>query len=126
MNNNSPVAGRLEVSSPIEGMQVSLAAYKSLVSDYALRAKQAEDMVSTLMLKNIPEAAFMDMVVNKINDHIDSRGIERSTQFLGVLQTTLIALTNTHQNIDTRSPDQIKSELVEIIKAITVAVAPSN
>ncbi len=111
----------MKTNSPQEALQVSLQAYKSLVSDYALRARQAEDMTAALLAK-LPEDQ-TDMLVNKINTHMSVRELERSTQYLGVLQVTLLALTNLQRS--TVSPEDLNSELLEIIKALTITVNPN-
>ena len=108
---------RLETRSPDEGLQVSLAAYKSLVSDYALRARQAEDMVQLLM-SELPKDVLVNSIVSKVQQHIEARGIERSTQYLGVIQTTLLALTK----LNTEQPNEA---LLTIIKALTLTINPN-
>ncbi len=109
-------------NSPIEGLQVSLASYKALVSDYALRARQAEAMVATLMQKNIPPEVFATQVVNKVMQDVETRELERSTQYRGVIQTTIMSLTNLRlSNPDRETYDDC---VLEIIKALTVAVSP--
>lgn len=117
---------RLETSSPQEGLQVSLAAYKSLVSDYALRARQAEEMANVLMVERIPPELMASNVVNRITEHIQARGLERATQYLGVLQTTLMALTNLQRTKCSLTPEQLDEELLTIIKALTITASPSN
>jgi len=110
----------LNILNPQEALQVSLQAYKSLVSDYALRAQQAEALTASLLAK-LPDDQH-SMLVNKITEHIGVRELERSTQYLGVLQTTLLALTNLQRS--TVTPEHLDSELLEIIKALTVTVNP--
>lgn len=111
----------MKTNSPHEAQQVSLQAYKSLVSDYALRARQAEDMAAALLAKLPFDQT--DMLVNKIRTHMDTRELERSTQYLGVLQVTLLALTNLQRS--TVTPEDLNSELLEIIKALTITVNPN-
>ena len=99
---------------------MSLAAYKSLVSHYSLRAKQSEDMVRLLMSDKIPKEIYETAIVNKVQAHIETRGVERSTQYLGLLQTTLLALTNIRNNVS--DIEKTDKDLLEVIKALTVAV----
>ncbi len=111
---------RLQSSSPVEGLQLSLTAYKSLVSDYALRTRQAEDLCNKMMVANIDR----DVLVNTVCAHIDARGLERSVQYLAIIQTTLMALTEIHKKSSSIAPEQLDFELLEIIKALTVATNP--
>lgn len=95
-------------------MSVTVQAYKSVVSDYALRTKQAEEMVTVLMNDKIPQDRLSTEVVNKVYEHMNARGVERSAQYLGLLQTTLMALTE----IQKHKPDP---DILEIIKSLTLA-----
>lgn len=97
-----------------ESLSLSIAAYKALISDYLLRAKQAEDMVVLLTNEKIPKEVFLEEVVNKIQKHLDEKGVERSAQYLGLLQTSLLAL-------NALQKEQPNDSLLEIIKAITLA-----
>lgn len=107
---------RLESYSPDAALQLSLQAYKSLISDYALRARQAEDMVKLLM-SDIPAEVRTTAIVEKIKVHIELRELERATQYLGILQMTRLSLTSMLQ----RNPED--TQLIEIVKALTVAIA---
>ena len=124
-NGSPPMSSRLVTSSPQESTLVSLQAYKSLVSDYALRARQAEELVGQMLVTHLPKEVYGDSIVNKIAEHIEARELERSTQYLGVLQTTLLALTNLQRSISTTPIEQLDQELLTIIKALTVTVNPS-
>lgn len=110
---------RLLTASPMEGMQVSLAAMKSIISDYALRTRQAEEIANTLLSEVIPKETMQAIIVNTIKRHSDTRELERSTQYLGIIQVTLMALTSIHRRLSIE--DELNSELLEIIKALTVA-----
>lgn len=116
---------RLVTTSPVEGLKVSLAAYKSLISDYSLRAKQAEAMVALLMASHPNHEALSVSLVNTLREHLDTRGLERSTQLLGVLQTTLLALTEIRKGISSTPLVDIESELTTIVKALTVSINPN-
>lgn len=98
----------------VESLLLSIQAYKTVISDYAQRTKQAEEMVVVLMNEKIPQDVFASMVVNKVTAHIEARGIERSTQYLGLIQATLMALTNIQGS-------KLDPELVEVIKSLTLA-----
>ncbi len=110
---------RLETKSPVESLMLSLSAYKSLVSDYALRARQAEDMTAQLMIEKLGPEVIASMVVNKVQEHIEARGLERSVQYHGIIQTTLMALTNIRRSGTTG--EALDQELLEIIRALTIA-----
>jgi prophage DNA circulation protein len=81
-----------------------------------MRARQAEEMVKVLMA-DIPADVRTTAIVEKIKAHIELRELERSTQYLGILQTTLISLTAMQR----RYPDD--TQLIEVIKAITLATS---
>lgn len=72
-------------------------------------------MVAILMNEKIPKDEFIQTVVNKVTADIEARGIERSTQYLGLLQTTLMALNAIQRQ-------QPSPDLVEVIKSLTLAI----
>lgn len=117
--------GRLITYNNNEALMVSVAALKSLTSDYALRTRQAEEMCSLLISEKIPKEIFQDVIVNKLTEHISTRGLERSTQLFGVIQTTLMALTNIHRGLKNLTPEELDQQLLEIIKALTITCNPS-
>jgi hypothetical protein len=118
-------ANRLITKSPAEGLQVTITALKSLVADYSLRARQAEEMANLCLADKIPKEAFEALVVNKIREHMEVRGLDRSTHYLGIIQTTLMSLTNMHKELPKLETEQLEAELVTIIKALTIAINPT-
>lgn len=106
---------QVKITDNESSLRLSIKAYAAVISDYSLRTKQAEEMVGFLMRDKIPKDEFIRTVVNKIEQHVEARGIDRATQYLGLLQTTLMALTS----IQKKTPNP---ELLEIIKALTLAI----
>lgn len=77
------------------------------------------------MSDKIPSEVFEATIVNRLKDHMSARGLERSTHYLGVIQTTLMALTNIQRSFTTLSQSELEQELTTIIQALTVAANPS-
>jgi hypothetical protein len=79
--------------------------------------KQSQEMIA-LALGKIPEAeriSFYDMVVK----HMAERGIQKADQYETIIQTTLLGLNQVAQQT---ADAQAKQRLVEIIKALTIAI----
>lgn len=108
---------RIVGQSPREGLEVALASYKSIVSDLVLRAKQAEELTAALLNEKIPPELLATLVAPKILEHMNRRELERSTQLLGVVETTLLVLNDAAQST---TDEGTKSTLIEVIKGLTI------
>lgn len=77
-------------NSEVESLRLSLVAHKSLISEYALRAKQAEEAVRLLTNSWSPEnvKAFSDLVAS----HIKDRSNERAVHQRAMLETLEVSL----------------------------------
>lgn len=104
-------------------MVTVLAAHKALISDYALRARQAEDMASGLMSEHFRNNG--DAVAAKIIAHQEARGVERATQYMGVIQATLMSLTELHRSTKYRD-NPIHPALLDLVKALTLTTESAH
>ena len=95
-------------------LQVSLAAYRSLIDSYVERSRQAEAM-TMLLMEQLPKQELLSNVVNRIHDDQLLNATYRSAAYFTGIQTTVIGLTELNKRLN--DPD-----LVEIIKALTILI----
>jgi hypothetical protein len=98
-------------------LELSLAAMKSLVSDYALRARQAEELASRALLTAMTDTQVNDFA-NMVAGHMDARARERSIQQQALLQATVVAL-GAALNAE---GEQQKTMLANMLRDLTSAV----
>lgn len=102
-------------------LELSLNAHKSLVADYAQRAKQAEAAAAMLMRQKM-DADGIAMFAQLVAQHMEERGKTLAVHQQALLQTTLVALDST--------ADADEASLREVVnnvrKAITTAIAQMN
>lgn len=101
------------------GLLLTIAAVKSQVSGLDHRCRQAENMVGLLMSEKIPKAILHEQVFQRLVEHMAGREMERSTQYKGIIQTTLLALNQTAQSC---TDEATKARLVDMIKALTTTL----
>jgi hypothetical protein len=77
----------------IDQLNMQVTSLKSLVSEYASRANQAEQLASKLM-QGIDQVKAVE-IGGMISRHMDIRSKERAIHQQAVLQATLMALTST-------------------------------
>jgi len=94
------------------------AAHASALADYSLRTRQAEELAQQL-LKGHADAS---SIVNTIRNHIEEREADRATHFESVINATSMSVTLLRDNLQTLTTDQIKEQLIEIIKSLTIAI----
>ncbi len=102
-------------------LELSLAATKSLLSDYALRTRQAEATASRLVAETL-DTAQMHALSALIGQQIDVRNAERSVQQQAILQATVVALNAAMQ----LEGDEQKTMLAKIVRDLTSAVTHLN
>lgn len=88
MNNS-----RLEIVDKSQGLEFTIATYKSLLSEYSLRAKQAEEMTNQL-LQQLPLDTMTAMVKDLLDNHAETRATERSIHQQELLQTISAVITS--------------------------------
>jgi hypothetical protein len=102
-------------------LEHSLAALKSLLSDYVLRTRQAEAVASRLMSQNLTDAQ-VHVLATTISQQIDVRTTERSVQQQALIQATVVALNAALQT----EGEQQKELLTSILRNLTTAVTTLN
>lgn len=109
---------KVETNKQDQGLLLTIAALRSQVSDLSLRCRQFEHSVSVLMRDKLPTEVANDLF-SKVVEHLQERDIERSAQYKGVLQTTLLVLNETALAC---ADQKAKQRLVEVIKNLTLTV----
>jgi hypothetical protein len=99
-------------------LELSLAAMKSLVSNYAMRAKQAEELAGRLLMDKLNDQQ-MAAVVSLITEQIKLKAYERSVQQQAVLQATVVSLNAVLQTQDAAEQRRI---LLDMLRDLTSCV----
>jgi hypothetical protein len=102
-------------------LEMSLNATKSLLSDYALRTKQAEETVALLMREKL-DVETVTKLAQLVTTHMDVRSKERAVHQQAILQTTLIALSSGLAGDE----ETLRTSVNNIIKSITAALGHMN
>jgi hypothetical protein len=109
-------------------LELTLAATKALVSDWALRAKQAEQAVG--MLSAAATSTWTDEQMKAfaalIGQHMDQRARERSVHQQAVLQATALALTHAIKAEGEEQQQMLRDALRDVTTAITHGKVPSK
>lgn len=105
-------------NAPLESLQLALAAHKSLVSEYALAARQSREMCALALDPIIRQN--VEIIAERMADHQHQILVERSTQLRGLLESTVIALNA--QALAASTDAQTQKRLLEIIIPITLAL----
>jgi signal recognition particle GTPase len=118
--------GRLNsvyVTSNEANLQLSITALKSLISEYAMRATQSEQLCNTLLNEKMGDLAMQAIVQSLISEHSENRGKERAVHQQAVLQSLLIALTQL-KNVD--DLETIHKQVNSIVQSLTLSLADMN
>lgn len=99
-------------------LELSLAATKSLVSNYVMRAKQAEELAGRLLMDKLNEQQ-MSVIVSLITEQIKLKAYERSVQQQAVLQATVVSLNAALQSPDA---DEQRRILRDMLRDLTSCV----
>lgn len=75
-----------------ESMNLVITAQKSLLSDYSLRTRQAEEMTNQLLQDRIPTDVMLSLVTSLMNRQSDIRAVERAVQQQAILQALVLNL----------------------------------
>ncbi len=102
-------------------LELSLQAFKSLVADYAQRAKHAEATAATLMREKM-DADGIEMLAKLIGAQMEQRATSMAVHQQALIQTTLIALTTASREDDATLRDAVNN----VQKALTTALAQMN
>ena len=110
----------------IESLELQIASLKSLLSDYVLRTRQAEQTAGELMAqahKEKWEDAQIQAFGAIIARQMDARAQERAVQQQGVLQATVIALGAAIKETDEAKKSKM---LVNILRELSTSVQHLN
>lgn len=103
-------------------LELSLAAMKSLVSNYVTRANQAEQLAGHLLLEKL-DPNQMATIERLVTEQIKFKDYERSIQQQAVLQATLLAV---NACIQCKDPDEQRRMLILIARDLAMCVEHSE
>lgn len=106
----------------IEALELQVASLKSLLSDYALRVRHAEQTAGHLMAQAHKEKwtdAQIKEFAEIVSKQIMARSQERAVQQQGILQATVIAL---GAALNEQQEDKKKKMLVNILRELSTSV----
>lgn len=114
------MVGQLSPSmSTVESLNLSLTAHKSLLSEYALRTKQAEQLANTLLNDRVPAEVMYNLVGELMKEHSEHRASERAVHQQAVLQAALFALQQVQYTEDL---EQVRSIVNNVVSQITLSL----
>jgi hypothetical protein len=105
----------------VASLELSLQATKSLLSDYALRTRQAEQMASALMSERLTGEQ-VTQLGQLIASHMDQRSTERAVQQQALLQSTLIVLNSALQGDE----QTLRTLVNKVVEQATAALSYMN
>lgn len=105
----------------IASLNMSLAALKSLLSDYVVRAKSAEDASAVLMQDKLGPELLKDLAA-LIENQLGVRASERAVHQQAILQTTVVALNDALSH----EQDKLRAEVELVIKELTRSLSTMN
>lgn len=113
---NDPIVKKVlrEKDMKIASLQMTSSAHQNSMSEMALRAHQAEEMLA-LMSHDWD----MEKVAELIHKHFDQRGMERAVQQQAIIQTTLVSLNTA---LGTGDPETLKEAVNIVVKGLTQAL----
>ncbi len=103
-----------------ESLHATITALKSLVSEYSLRANQAEQLSSKLMgdLDQVKAHEVAAMIIS----HMEVRSKERSVHQQALIQATLVALTSTIK----QDEKTLRGVVNTVVGSLTTALGSMN
>jgi predicted LPLAT superfamily acyltransferase len=75
----------------LESLNMSLTVLKSLLSDYAMRANQAEAIANKLMFDKLEDSQ-LNVLIMSMREHMDLRSKERAVHQQALIQATVLSL----------------------------------
>lgn len=115
--------GSVRIPSQEANLQLSIVALKSLLSEYALRTKQSEQMCSMLLTEKISPEVLMNTVTLLMTEHSENRSLERAVHQQAVLQSLVIALTQLNNS---ESLADVLSQVNTIVQSLTLSISSMN
>jgi len=105
----------------LESLNMSITALKSLLSDYALRANQAEAITGRLLGEKLDDQQFRSLVI-AMNEQMTVRGTERAVHQQALIQATVLSLEAALRD----SGDSLKAQVQEVTKQLTMSQSHMN
>ena len=105
----------------VVSLELSLAATKSLLSDYALRTRQAEQTAARLMADRLTDEQ-VKQLGEMIATQMDQRATERAVQQQALLQSTLIVLNSALQGDE----ETLRGLVNKVVEQTTMALSYMN
>jgi len=96
----------------IASLEVTMASLQSTLSDYALRARQAEELVA-LHSQNWD----MESISQTVIRHVDQRAEERAVHQQSLIQATILALTTALKGDEQELRQLVNTVVQELTKA---------
>lgn len=117
----------MSASTELEAIKLQNVGLKGLISDYALRTKQAEQMTQALMNEKFDKDQLIQVMTAMLNNHVNERTKERLVHHQALLQATYIALCGFIPTTSSSSeiPEVYrvnKKQLVEIIESLRLSI----
>lgn len=113
----------VHTANSIESLNMGLTAVKSLLSEYATRAKHAEQAAATLMQDKLGPELLRELAA-LINHQLDVRGTERAVQQQAILQATLVAITHATKMPDEQMRAEVNNVVIELTRSLSVMNQP--
>lgn len=105
----------------VASLELSLAATKSLLSDYALRTRQAEQTAALLMGEKLTDEQ-VKQLGQMIAGQMEQKATERAVQQQALIQSTLIVLNSALQGDE----ETLRGLVNEVVKQVTSALSYMN
>jgi hypothetical protein len=105
----------------IESLNMSISVLKSLLSDYALRANQAEAITGRLMSDKLDDQQFKALL-HAMSEQMDVRSKERAVHQQALIQATIISLEAASKEDEAK----FRASVVEVVKQLVTAQSHMN
>lgn len=105
----------------VASLELSLAATKSLLSDYALRTRQAEQTAALLMGEKLTDEQ-VKQLGQMIAGQMEQKATERAVQQQALIQSTLIVLNSALQGDE----ETLRGLVNKVVEQVTMALSYMN
>jgi len=105
----------------LESLNMSLTVLKSLLSDAAMRANQAEALVGKLMAEKLSPEQFQALA-KTVSEQMEVRSKERAVHQQALIQATIISLESASRGDEAN----LKSTVNSVTKQLTMAQSHMN
>jgi len=119
MSQSTNSRSQLRVDTAFESLHMTVAALKSVNSEYIQRAQHAEQSVGVLMKEKLPEELLRELMM-LVAGQMDQRAKERAVQQQAVLQATLVALVAATKKDDAAMRQEVQHVVQELTRSLSV------